>query len=424
MCNRVFTRRLAGGFTMGLALVGCLGWSSIATGAEGAVAIEHAEAAFVAKAAEATSIVKSHDVGVNRPEPSDGADAPHASARVVRSLVETAIGKGVPLYNAGRHEGSASVYTVAALAVRDMTTPECGAISDVARRVLVASLRAAEQDDDAASRAWTLRAALDVVHASAMAMSAGTDRLRADHRVNELAAAIAPMRRFEIEGADALMIAALRELHADVSDRRDLARVIERTIASAESTQRPTLRMMRMAAGLGEAKIAANFKPLVEADLPEGYPAPGPVGEVVIKKYPAYRAAWADGDRDRGTFMTLFDHIKRNDIAMTAPVEMTMDDDGRSMRAMAFLYGQRAWGPTGTDGRVMVRDMSAATFVSIGMRGRMSDADRAWALAQLRQRIEADGLEVVGPVRVLGYNSPMVPNAMKYSEVQIPVGGG
>lgn len=349
------------------------------------------------------------------------AEDDNRSAHAVRTLVEAAIEKGVPLYNARQHEGSAAVYTIAAMAVRDITPADSHAISPIARRLLVESLNAAHQDDDPAGRAWTLRAALDVVHASAMASSATTANERTTQRVMELAAAVNPMRQLEVADADRMMLAALRDLHESAKDRWDLARVIERTIQSAESTDRDALRMMRIATGLGEAKIAANFKPLVEANLPEGYPAPGPVGEIVVKTYPAYRAAWADGDRGRGTFMTLFNHIKKNDIAMTAPVEMTMDEDGRSMQAMAFLYGEREWGPVGTDGRVEVKDMAAAKFVSIGMRGRMSDEDRSWAIGQLRDHIKAKGLKAVGPMRVLGYNSPMVPNAMKYSEIQIPV---
>ena len=65
-----------------------------------------------------------------------------------------------------------------------------------------------------------------------------------------------------------------------------------------------------------------------EAKLPQDFPPPGPVGQVVIKDYPPYRLA-----RLRATeagrsgspnemLMPLFNHIKRNDIAMTAPVEI------------------------------------------------------------------------------------------------------
>ena len=69
-------------------------------------------------------------------------------------------------------------------------------------------------------------------------------------------------------------------------------------------------------------------KPMMisEAKLPEGFPGPGPVGEVITKTYPAHRLARVrSGDRGNdGSFMKLFRHIERNEIAMTAPGEMEM----------------------------------------------------------------------------------------------------
>ena len=66
-----------------------------------------------------------------------------------------------------------------------------------------------------------------------------------------------------------------------------------------------------------------------EANLPRGFPTPGPVGTVTVKNYPAYRAAVVREDNGQGEqaqqnsmFSVLFKHIKKNDIPMTAPVEM------------------------------------------------------------------------------------------------------
>ena len=64
-----------------------------------------------------------------------------------------------------------------------------------------------------------------------------------------------------------------------------------------------------------------DFKPIVEAEMPSGFPQVTPVREIQIKRYPAYRKAVADARADRA-FWTLFSHIKQNDVAMTAPVEM------------------------------------------------------------------------------------------------------
>ena len=72
-----------------------------------------------------------------------------------------------------------------------------------------------------------------------------------------------------------------------------------------------------------DLKIALTdleFEPLIEADLPEGFPAPTPVREVELKTYPVYRIARADmkDGSDNGAFWQLFQHIKKNDIPMTA----------------------------------------------------------------------------------------------------------
>jgi len=56
-----------------------------------------------------------------------------------------------------------------------------------------------------------------------------------------------------------------------------------------------------------------------EAKLPKDFPPPGPVGEVIVKQYPPYRAAWTTapaGSRNASNamFRPLFNHIKKNDI--------------------------------------------------------------------------------------------------------------
>jgi hypothetical protein len=63
--------------------------------------------------------------------------------------------------------------------------------------------------------------------------------------------------------------------------------------------------------------------------------------------------------------------------------------------------------------------------VSIGLRG---DATKA-RVADAKQRLEAwigahaAEYEAAGPLRVMGYNSPFISDAKRYTEVQIPVRG-
>ncbi len=159
------------------------------------------------------------------------------------------------------------------------------------------------------------------------------------------------------------------------------------------------------------------FEPLLEASLPKGFPKPGPVGRVSLKRYPNYRAARAEG---RNSFWTLFNHIKKNNVEMTAPVEMTMDADMR-MRDMAFLYEGPEQGKAGRQGSVEVLDLDSMQVLSIGIRGRRDSRDIERAKGIIEARMKMDGWESAGDWRVLGYNSPMVPASKQYWELQIPV---
>lgn len=165
-----------------------------------------------------------------------------------------------------------------------------------------------------------------------------------------------------------------------------------------------------------------EFTIIKEAEMPRGFPAPTAVGRIEVKQYPAYRRATATGV---GQFWTLFRHIKKNDVAMTAPVEMDYGPPGSGANkngSMSFLYERPDQGEAGKQGGVEVVDVEAATVVSIGCRGRQT----AEAVSEAQDRLltwlaENDAYAPVGPLRVMGYNSPFVPRDKNYFEVQIPV---
>jgi len=168
------------------------------------------------------------------------------------------------------------------------------------------------------------------------------------------------------------------------------------------------------------------FEPVMEAELPVGFPAPTPVREIELKQYPAYRSASATvGLMGSGVaFWKLFLHISSNDIAMTAPVEMTYEEGKRGLREtkMSFLYGDPALGAVGPDGKVEVADADANWVVSLGCRGQESEGRLAEARTELLNWIATQPeLEAAGPPRVMGYNSPMVRGNKRYFEVQVPV---
>jgi len=152
-------------------------------------------------------------------------------------------------------------------------------------------------------------------------------------------------------------------------------------------------------------------------------PAAEPVGQIEVKQYPAYRKASTSGLAE---FWTLFQHIKQNNVTMTAPVEMDYGDPHAAKskeRSMSFLYERPDQGSTGKQGSVEVIDVPAMTVVSIGCRGERTTA----AIADARDRLvkwldEKKGDYVsAGPMRIMGYNSPFVPRDKNFFEVQIPV---
>jgi len=168
-----------------------------------------------------------------------------------------------------------------------------------------------------------------------------------------------------------------------------------------------------------------EFAPTMEAEMPSGFPAPTPVGEIELKQYPAYRMAQTRAD-ETPAFWTLFGHIKRNKIAMTAPVEMTYESPeagGAKQNKMAFLYPARNHGETGSDGAVQIVDVPSQTVLSTGVRGKRTPKKLASAQARLTRWLEAMSTRYrkAGPMRVMGYNSPFIPANRSYLEVQIPV---
>lgn len=179
---------------------------------------------------------------------------------------------------------------------------------------------------------------------------------------------------------------------------------------------------------------------VVEAQLPQGFPEPGPAYQVVLKEYPPYRAARTAKRTGDNAFNRLFEHIQKNNIAMTAPVEMTLAqrDEGREGEEavadekvryreidMAFVYrdpGLGVVGPADAAGGVEVVDLPGQLVLSLGFFG---NADRQRvddALTMVGRRLaERDDVGAAGAPRLLGYNSPFIPAARRYHEVQVPV---
>jgi hypothetical protein len=173
---------------------------------------------------------------------------------------------------------------------------------------------------------------------------------------------------------------------------------------------------------------------MIESPLPIGYPEPTPFGAIDVKEYPSVRRAELTSKDDSGNgmvagFFPLFNHIKKRDIAMTAPVEMDypglykdfMKDEPAEQgeTKMSFLYRSAKQGPVGEDGNIVVRDAAAVTVLSIGAKGAFDAAQefdtlRTWLKGQ-------DEWEVAGDPRMFIYNGPFVDPNWRWSEVQVPI---
>jgi hypothetical protein len=187
----------------------------------------------------------------------------------------------------------------------------------------------------------------------------------------------------------------------------------------------------------GEYRLA-DMGMVIEAPLPDGYPAPTPPGMIELKTYPVVRRAeyTAKGSSNFGMnvgFWPLFNHIKEREIAMTSPVEMDYRPageraplapmkDAEGSWTMSFLYRSADLGPTGQDGRVKVVDNPELTVLSIGMRGGYGMGQVNAGLEELQKWFAGqDQWEPAGDPRGLNYNGPQVPTRSKWSEVQVPV---
>ena len=170
-----------------------------------------------------------------------------------------------------------------------------------------------------------------------------------------------------------------------------------------------------------EAGQKEKPKYISEAPLPKGWPQPGPYNQVSEKRYPAYRAAFTNGKGSSFAFWRLFRHIKRQEIPMTSPVEMGMeqkDDKRLGKTSMAFLYQGQDVGKTGPDGaKITVKDVAATRALSYAWQGDDSKANIAKAKQSLFEELKKRKLEHAS-IRLLGYNGPGVPRDKKTWELQ------
>jgi len=189
----------------------------------------------------------------------------------------------------------------------------------------------------------------------------------------------------------------------------------------------------------GQSSPMSN-RPLRAADsdspLPEGWPDASLPGKVEVKSYPAYRSAVAQAKGatsrvDGILFFSLFNHISKSGIEMTAPVVNTYKTPamleapgGKGDMTMEFLYRNTRQGEPGKGvGAVVVKDHPAQTFVCLGLSGEMSESQLRAGTEKLQSWLSEHRHQWLqhGPPRRLGYHGPMTPTPERRWEVQIPI---
>ena len=178
-----------------------------------------------------------------------------------------------------------------------------------------------------------------------------------------------------------------------------------------------------VSAGLAEekgGKMTHENGYVSQASLPEGWPMPGPFHQVTPKTYPVYRAAYTSGSGQTRSFWALFNHIKREKIPMTAPVEMEVQSvNGElEMTTMGFLYQSPEVGEQGLAGeKVRVMDVPAMRVLSYAWIGPNNEDNQLIAKKALDSALAAESEAAIG-FRILGYNGPSVPKAKRTHEMQ------
>ncbi|HAC65331.1 MAG TPA: ABC transporter substrate-binding protein [Cyanothece sp. UBA12306] len=172
------------------------------------------------------------------------------------------------------------------------------------------------------------------------------------------------------------------------------------------------------------------------APLPEGFPSPTPPGKIEVKQYPGYRRATYryQGELSQAAnqaFYPLYQHISSNEISMTAPVETrypssTLDQNDSLNQLgeaqVSFLYRNSAIYPSEVAQNIEVQDVPPMTVVSIGLQGKYSYQSYQESLQRLKDWLtDHPQYQVVGQPRRFFYDGPYTPDAIKRSEIQIPL---
>ena len=150
-----------------------------------------------------------------------------------------------------------------------------------------------------------------------------------------------------------------------------------------------------------------------------------------------YNGASNEGFRRLFKYITGANNIDI-DIAMTAPVQMNMDNAGEKI-AMTAPVQQKSNGdflqvafmlpskfnmdtaPAPTDERVFIREIPGRIMAVIRYSGRWTDRNRAKYEKRLRENLQSHGIDTVSGAETAAYNPPFTPPFLRRNEIMFEV---
>jgi hypothetical protein len=148
-----------------------------------------------------------------------------------------------------------------------------------------------------------------------------------------------------------------------------------------------------------------------------------PAGLIEVKTIPPAKLLVTKGqgnyfNQSGSLFTKLFDYIRKNDVAMTVPVEAEIEQ--ASMRF--YVGGMDTIKQLQDQGDVFVTTLPARKVASIGVRGSYSARNYADAKKTLEDWLSAHPqYEPVGGAYAVFWNAPYVPWFLKHFEVHVQI---
>ena len=194
------------------------------------------------------------------------------------------------------------------------------------------------------------------------------------------------------------------------------------------------------------SRIALNTMALEKPDYEILYED----GNIEYRLYEPYLVAQTEVSMDDNYnsasnegFRRLFKYITGSntsevDIAMTAPVQMSMDDSGQKIDMTAPVQ-QRENGdflqvafmlpskfdmksaPAPTDDRVIIKEIPARIMAVIRYSGRWTEKNRSKYEYRLRENLELHEITAISQAETAAYNPPFTPPFMRRNEIMLEV---